>query len=87
MSAVPDYAGSFHMSHETVALLLWMMLAASIALTIVGAGMRSSRVLFVAAALSFVFGLAAIFSMGIFILALALIQLSLSLAYRSTSSA
>ncbi|HEX5166838.1 MAG TPA: hypothetical protein VFV93_15640 [Thermomicrobiales bacterium] len=75
------------MSHETVALLLWSMLAIAIALTIVGVGIHSSRVLFVAAALSLVFGLAAIFSIGIFILALALIQLSLGIAYRRQSSA
>jgi hypothetical protein len=70
------------MSHETIALLLWSMLAVSVALTIAGIGMHSSRVLFVAAALSFVFGLAAIFSIGIFIIALAVIQLGLGFAFR-----
>jgi hypothetical protein len=86
MSAVFVFTGGLSMSHEAVALLFWSMLAVSIALTIAGVGTHTSGVLFVAAAFSLVCGLAAIFSIGIFILALALIQISLGLAFRRQSS-
>jgi hypothetical protein len=62
------------MSHETIALLLWLMLGLDLLLTIYGFATRSWRVLAIAAAMSLVFGLLAIFSIGIGILALAIVQ-------------
>lgn len=70
------------MSHETLAMLLWLMLGLSIALTIAGVAARASWALFLAAFLSFVFGILAIFSIGIFILALALVQLVIGIGMR-----
>jgi hypothetical protein len=70
------------MSHDTLAMVLWLMLGLSTALTIAGVAARASWVLFVAAFLSFVFGIFAIFSIGIFILALALVQLVIGIGIR-----
>ena len=70
------------MSHDTAATLLWLMLGLSIVLTIAGIGTRVAWPLFLAATLSFAFGIVSIFSIGIFILALALVQLALGISLR-----
>jgi hypothetical protein len=70
------------MSHETLAMLLWLMLGLSIALTIAGVAARASGALFLAAFLSFVFGILAFLSIGMFILALALAQLVIGIGIR-----
>jgi hypothetical protein len=61
-------------SHETIALILWLLLGLDLMLTIVGLGVRSWRLLAVAAAMSVVFGVLAIFSIGFVILTLAVVQ-------------
>ena len=70
------------MSHESLAMLLWLMLGLSVDLTIAGVAARASWALFLAAALSVVFGILAILSIGVFILALALVQLVIGIAIR-----
>lgn len=70
------------MSHDQIALILWGMLLLSIVLTVGGLSARMATPLFVAAALSFALGIAAIFSIGIFVLALALVQLGLGFGIR-----
>jgi hypothetical protein len=70
------------MSHDTLAMLLWLMLGLSVALTIAGVAARASWALFFAAFLSFVFGILAILSIGIFILGLAVVQLVLGIGIR-----
>lgn len=70
------------MSHEMLATLLWTMLGISVFLTIVGIAARSSWMLAIAAFLSFVFGIAAIFSIGIFVLALCLVQIAIGFSFR-----
>jgi hypothetical protein len=62
------------MSHETIALLLWSALGLDLLLTVYGFAARSWRPLASAAAISVVFGVVAIFSIGIVILALAIVQ-------------
>ena len=64
------------MSHQTVATLLWSTLALSALLTVVGVAMRSARVMVVAACLSFVFGIAAIFSIGVGVIVIGICQVS-----------
>ena len=70
------------MSHETIALLLWTLLGLSLVLTIVGISVQESRMLFVAAAMSFGFAVAALFSIGIFILIGTIVQLVIGIAMR-----
>lgn len=70
------------MTHTTLAAILWGALALSLGLTAYGVGCRSSTALYVAALLSFLFGIAAIFSIGMFIVLLAAAQLGLAIAYR-----
>jgi hypothetical protein len=70
------------MSHDTLATTLWTMLGISVVLTVFGITARSSWLLFVAAGLSFVFGIAAILSIGIFVLALAVGQLAIGIGTR-----
>ena len=70
------------MSHETLAMLLWLLLGLSVALTIVGTGTRTDWMLFFASAISFVFSILAMFSIGIFILVLAITQLVLAISLR-----
>jgi hypothetical protein len=74
------------MSHEHNAMILWGILMLSILLMIGGISARVATPLFVAAALSFGFGIVAIFSIGIFVLALALIQLAPGFAFRRTDA-
>ena len=70
------------MSRELLEIRLWGMLLLSIALTVGGLSARMSRPLFDASELSFAFGIVSIFSIGIFVLALALIQFVLAIAVR-----
>ena len=70
------------MSHETLAMLLWLLLGLSIALMFAGIAARAAWALFLAAILSFIFAIAAMFSIGIFILALAIVQLVLGISLR-----
>ena len=75
------------MSHDTIAMLAWSILGLSVALMFAGIAARASWALFLAAFLSFVFGIAAIFSIGIFILALAIAQLGIGIGlYRTDAS-
>lgn len=74
------------MSHETLALLLWTMLGLSIALTIAGVGTRVAWPLSLAAMLSLLLGVVAIFSIGILILALAAVQLVLGIGIRRSEA-
>jgi hypothetical protein len=70
------------MSHDTLATILWTMLGVSVVLTVFGIVARSAWMLFVAAAISLVFGIAAILSVGIFVLALAVAQLVIGIGIR-----
>lgn len=70
---------------DTLALILWSLLAASLILSLWGMFARSSTALFVAAGLAIVFGIAAIFSIGILVLALAAVQLTGAIALRCSS--
>jgi hypothetical protein len=70
------------MSHETLAMLLWLMLGLSIALTIAGVAARASGAVFLAAFLLFVFGILSFLSIGMFILALAMAQLVIGIGIR-----
>lgn len=74
------------MSHETLAMVLWSMLGLSLALTIAGVAARVAWPLFLAAMLSFVFSIAAMFSIGVFTLALAVVQLGLGIAMRRSDA-
>ncbi len=58
--------------------LLWFGLAASVIFTIIGIGFQSPRSIVIAAALSGVFSIMAMFSIGIFILPICLAQLGLA---------
>ena len=73
------------MSHETLAMLLWSMLGLSIALMFAGIAARAAWALFLSATLSFVFSIAALFSIGIFILALAIVQLMIGIGLRRSN--
>jgi hypothetical protein len=70
------------MSHDTLATLLWSLLALSALFTIVGMALRSARVMLVAACLSFVFGIAAIFSIGVGIIVIGIYQVSGAILFR-----
>jgi hypothetical protein len=70
------------MSHDTLAMLLWLMLGLSVAVTIAGVAARTAWALFLGAFMSFMFGVLAIFSIGIFVLALATVQLVLGIGIR-----
>lgn len=69
------------MTHNLIALILWGMLLLSMLLTVGGLSARMAGPLLVAAALSFTFGIVAIFSIGIYVLALALIQFALAATF------
>jgi hypothetical protein len=72
------------MSHEMLATILWTMLGVSIVLTILGLGLRSWPLLAIAAVLSVVFGVLAIFSIGVFVFVLTALQVvSAATLYRS----
>lgn len=58
--------------------LLWIWLGASVVFTIIGIGFQSARYLGLAAVLSGVFSVAALFSIGIFILPICLAQATLA---------
>lgn len=70
------------MSHLWVALILWGMLAVSLVLTFAGFSLRSWKVLWAAAALSILFTLAAILSIGPLTLLLVALQLAGAVAFR-----
>lgn len=74
------------MYRDLIALFLWGMLLLSMILTVGGISARMARPLFVAAALSFACAFVTIFSIGILILALALIQLALGFAFRRSDT-
>jgi hypothetical protein len=65
------------MSHALLATLLWSALGASVVLTIAGVGTQRSWPVFVAAGLSLGFAVMAMFSIGIFILPLTIVQATL----------
>jgi hypothetical protein len=74
------------MTHEMLATVLWTMLGVSIVLAILGVALRSTWLLAIAAMLTLSFGILAIFSIGIFIIALALIEAGLAWnVFRSTN--
>ena len=62
------------MTFDAIAALLWSMLGASLILSLWGCLTRSARLMWIAGALSVVFGVAAIFSIGIFVLMVAATQ-------------
>ena len=74
------------MSHETLVILLWSMLGLSVAVMVAGIAARASWALFLAAALSFVFSFAAMFSIGMFALALAVVQLVIGIGLRRSDA-
>ena len=74
------------MSHETLVTLLWSMLGLSVAVMAAGIAARASWALFLAAALSFVFSFAAMFSIGMFVLALAVVQLVIGIGLRRSDA-
>ncbi|HYI16789.1 MAG TPA: hypothetical protein VEX37_15435 [Thermomicrobiales bacterium] len=63
------------MSHDTIAMLAWSILGLSVALMFAGIAVRVAWPLFLAAVLSLAFSVAAMFSIGIYTLALAIVQL------------
>lgn len=73
------------LSHDTVASILWSILGISILLAVYGFAARSSTALFVAAVMAFGFGILSIFSVGIFVLAIAMAQLIVGLHFRRTT--
>jgi amino acid transporter len=66
------------MDHNTVATLLWLSLGMAFVLALVGIGLRSPRLLVVSGVIELVFGILAIFSIGIFIITIALIQFAIA---------
>jgi hypothetical protein len=73
-------------SHELIALLLWGVLFLSPVLMVGGLSTERASLLFASAALSFVFGIVSIFSTGIFILALTLVQLVFAIVLRRNTA-
>jgi hypothetical protein len=75
------------MSHETIATLLWSMLALDALVTLAGVALRSSRVMLAAACLSFLFGIAAIFSIGVGIIVIGICQVAGAIWFRGAERA
>ena len=70
------------MDHDIVAGLLWGMLASSAMLTIAGAGLRSWQLLAIAAWFSGVFAIAALPSIGLFVLIVTVLQAAAAVGLR-----
>jgi hypothetical protein len=67
---------------DAIAIALWSLLGCSALLTIYGIDKRSSAAMFAAAMLSFIFSIASIFSIGIFIVGISVSQFIAGLALR-----
>jgi hypothetical protein len=68
-------------THDVVATLLWTMLAVALLLTGIAFARRSFWLMLVAAHLTLLFGLAAIFSVGIFVILIAVLQFIAAFSY------
>jgi hypothetical protein len=69
------------MSHETIATILWTMLAIALVLTGIGFARRSFWIMLIAAHITFLFGVAAILSIGIFIIPISVLQFIAAFAF------
>jgi hypothetical protein len=70
------------MSSEMIAAALWTMLAFALLLSGIGIARRSFRLMMTSAVLTYIFGFAAILSIGIVLIVLAMLQTFLAFHFR-----
>jgi hypothetical protein len=70
------------MSSEMIAAALWTMLAFALLLSGIGIARRSFRLMMMSAVLTYIFGFAAILSIGIVLIVLAMLQTFLAFHFR-----
>lgn len=75
------------MSYNIIAVLIWLILAASLLLTIVGFARHSWKALWLAAGLTLAFSVPAMFSVGALTLLLAALQIASAVAFRRSTGA